>query len=177
MIPTNTSPRRSTFAIAILISLALGLLALWFRGGLGATEYSTSDTQGRTMGFNDVLSAEHYQIIWSKASWAAAAEQMSIWAGALIVVQIGFLIAVLAGQAASRARAFKWLLWLQPLAFFCGLLGLYILPLWLVDLMGPKFGSDRESYVDLPFVEIIGQGAWLWACIFMLWKLRKPVRP
>jgi hypothetical protein len=52
----------------VTVSFVWFLLMAAFRSGLDATAYSTSDSVGRTMGFNGDFSTEHYQIIITNIS-------------------------------------------------------------------------------------------------------------
>lgn len=54
--------RRPLYAAVILSFLTFFSFA-WILGGIDATPNTTTDSKGRTMGFNDVFSAEHYGII------------------------------------------------------------------------------------------------------------------
>lgn len=168
-IPANPNRHQISFTVAILLSVLPLFLAAWFLGGLESTSFDATDSQGRRLGFNDVLSEEHYGMIWAKGTAQLAKSELKGWSMLLLLQQAIFLGAVLAGQA--RSKPFTWLLWLQPAFFFWGLVGLYIMPICLLDWLNPFTGNDREAYVDVPFVEIMGQGAWLWACGYMGWKL------
>src|SRR5688500_5918996 len=67
---------RRSLVIAVLLSFAVLAVSALLRGGVGATGYDVTDSQGRRMGFNDVFSAEHYFIIVKNAGWKHAVEQM-----------------------------------------------------------------------------------------------------
>ncbi|HEX2747965.1 MAG TPA: hypothetical protein VHM91_08205 [Verrucomicrobiales bacterium] len=167
-LPGVPFPLRRPLVLAVLVSFLVLLGSAWIRGGVGSTSYDTVDSQGRKMGFNDVFSAEHYGIILRNASWEAAIHQMEKYDCALAAAHglILFLIFHL------PSRHLKAVLWLQPVLFFWGVIGLYALPLEAADLLY-FHSSDREGFIDIPYISILGQGAWLWACFFMLWKLRK----
>ena len=161
-------PRRP-LVIAAAVSFFLLLAIAWIRGGVASTSYDTRDSQGRTMGFNDTFSAEHYGILLRNGSPGAAAAQMNSHDWALVAAHIVVLILITRAQP----RHLKRLLWIQPVLFFWGVPALYWMPLELSGLLY-FHGNTRESFVDIPYISIMSQGAWLWACIFMLWKLRAP---
>lgn len=168
-------PARRAVVWAVLLSLAVFAGSAWLRGGIGATPYETTDSAGRTMGFNDVFSAEHYGIILRNASLRAAWEQLgedSPWAPlqhALLLLAHGVLLWML---MRCGARAIRWFLAVQPVLFFLGILGLIIFPVSAADLLWFR-QSDRESFIDIPWTGIMSQGMWLWVCGFAWFRLRK----
>ena len=101
----------------------------------------------------------------------AALRELGVHGWILIAAHITVLIFVKGG----RFRGLRIFLWFQPLLFFWGVPALYAMPMEVADLVW-LHTNTRESFVDLPWVSIMSQGAWLWACIFMLWKLRRPRR-
>lgn len=165
---------RGALIVIILLSVLPLFVTAWFLGGLNAIGFSAMDSQGRTMGFNDPLSMEHYGMIWRAGSVERASGCFSWYEWGLLGVQAGVAAAVLCGH--WQSRWFKGLLWVQPVIFFWGLIGLYALPLLIMDWMGLLRvvggpASDREGFTDVPLLEIIGQGAWLWACALMAWRI------
>lgn len=159
--------RRRSFVVAILLSFAVLAASAWLRGGVGATPNDTVDSQGRTMGFNDVFSAEHYGILLKNAGWQHAVQQMS--AHDWLLAAFHPLLLLLLFTAGRRLT--KLFLWAQGAVFFWGWLGLYFAPIALADALF-FHTNDREGFVDIPYISVISQGAWLWACFFILWKLR-----
>jgi hypothetical protein len=119
------------------------------------------------MGFNYVPSAEHYRIILHNANWWEAIAQMETHDWGLAAAQGLVLIVIFI----KPPRLLKFILWLQPAFFYWGVIGLYGTPLAVIDLLC-LHSMDREDFVDMPYISIVSQGAWLWACLFMLWKLR-----
>ena len=174
----HTAPQslRWDFLLIIALSLIPFGLEAWFLGGLNATGYSATDSQGRTMGFNDPLSLEHHAMIWRAGAVDRAIGSLSAYGWALLGMQAAVAAIVLCGH--WRSGWFKVLLWIQPVVFFWGLIGLYALPLQILEWIGAlgllgMSPPDREGYIDIPIVEIIGQGAWLWACALIGWRLRR----
>lgn len=160
---------------AVLLSLAVFAGSAWLRGGIGATPYETTDSAGRTMGFNVVFSAEHYGIILRNASLRAAWEQLGDDAPwyprwhLLLLLAHGVLFWML---RRCGARAIRRFLIVQPVLFFWGVMGLLFVPMCVADLLWFRT-SDRESFVDIPFIAFLSQGMWLWVCAFAWFRLRK----
>jgi len=166
---------REAVVRAVLLSLAVFAGSAWLRGGIGATPYETTDSAGRTMGFNDVFSAEHYGIILRNASLRAAWEQLgddAPWAPLwhlLLLLAHGVLLWML---RRCGARAIRCFLVVQPVFFFLGLLGLIVVPMSLADLLWLR-AADRESYIDIPYIAVMSEGMWLWVCAFAWFRLWK----
>src|SRR5689334_285608 len=61
----NSNAPRFNHRLALLIvpSFLVLISAVILRVGIGATPYTTTDSLGRSMGFNDPLHLEHYGII------------------------------------------------------------------------------------------------------------------
>lgn len=162
---------RRPLVTAVLLSFTILLAAAWIRGGVASTGYDTRDSHGRTMGFNDVFSGEHYGILLRKANWPSALNQLGPHDGLLIAAHVALLILL----ATASVRTIRWFLWPQAAVFFWGWLGFWFLPLALFDLMWAHT-SDREGFIDIPYISILSQGAWFWACGFVLWKVRRQGR-
>jgi hypothetical protein len=161
--------RRRPLLIAVLVSLAVLFAAAWLRGGIGATPYETVDSHGQKMGFNYVPSAEHYGIILKNAGLSQAIEQMEPHDWLLAAMHVVFVLLLLLKTGPHLLKPF---LWAQGAIFYWGWAGLLGTPLWMADVLF-LHTSDREGFVDIPYISVVGQGAWMWACFFMLWKLRK----
>ena len=141
-------------------------------GGIDATPDTTTDSQGRTMGFNDVFSAEHYAIILRNGDLYHALRHLfkdDLWIQhwSLIVAHIVLLVLL----AEAEARTIRRFLYVQPVLFFWGWFGFWVLPLGVYDLLWGHT-SDGETFSDLPYVAIMSQGAWFLACGFIFFKLR-----
>jgi hypothetical protein len=166
------SPNRRPLFVAVILSFLTFWVFAWIRGGVAATPYTATDSLGRTMGFNDVFSAEHYGIILRNADvrhtlQVLTEDDMRIQHWALIAAHL----AMLALLAKAGARTIRWFLCVQPVFFFWGWFGFWVLPIAVYDLLWGHT-SDREGFVDIPYVAIMSQGAWFLACGFIFWKLR-----
>ena len=71
----------------------------------------------------------------------------------------------------AEPRTVRRFLFVQPIFFFWGWFGFWLLPLGVYDLLWGHT-SDGETFSDLPYVAIMSQGAWFLACGFIFWKLR-----
>ncbi len=152
----------------VLFSLGFLGLAAWFRGGVANTPADTMDSQGRTTGFNDVFSGEHYGIIAGKAGWWAAMEQMHPHDWFLVAAHLVMLALIFKTQ-------WHWirpLCVLQAVLFFWGWIGLYFVPMQLWDFF-VGHTQDREGFVDVPFICLMSQGVWLMVCFYMFGNIRK----
>ncbi|MFN0125270.1 MAG: hypothetical protein ACKV19_01125 [Verrucomicrobiales bacterium] len=163
---TPTFSRRPLVA-AVVLSFIVLLAAAWLRGGVAATSYDTQDSQGRTMGFNDVFSGEHYGILLANANWREMVKQLEPHDWGLVAAHIVLL--ELLGTAS--ARVIRVFIWPQAVLFWWGWFGFWLLPIGIADALW-FHTSDREGFTDIPYISILSQGAWFWACAFILWKLR-----
>lgn len=160
---------RRPLVAAVILSFLVLLAAAWIRGGVSATSWNTQDSQGRTMGFNDVFSGEHYQIILSQANWRDMVKQLEPHDWGLVAAHI--ILLMLLGTAS--ARVIRLFIWPQAALFWWGWFGFWMLPIAIADVLW-LHTSDREGFIDIPYISILGQGAWFWACAFILWRLRQP---
>jgi hypothetical protein len=155
-------PIRHPGLVALVVaSLTFGLVAVAFYTALEATPYETTDSAGRTMGFNDPFSAGHYEIIVSKVSIGRMLTGIGPYELLLIGAQL--TMAVLLWRPA-RPRWIIGFCALQPAVFFWGVFGLLYLPFDLPTLSG----KDREGFIDMPWVELISHGAWLYVCLVIV---------
>lgn len=145
-------------------SLLLGLLARSIEVGIGKIPFTTTDSRGRPMGFNDPLGREHLSIIlkavepadlFRRGGWETA--YFAFWlamhgAGAWIVLRFH----------PARPKPALAFFALQAPLFPTGVIGAVILPGMLQSMSQGKF--DRESIVDIPFFPATGHTVWLVAC-------------
>jgi hypothetical protein len=76
---------RKRFIFLVILSLGFTVWVIGYRGGVGATPYDTVDSMGRTMGFNDHFSHEHYRIIVGNMNLAQIAPlRMGLGCGAAV---------------------------------------------------------------------------------------------
>ena len=72
----------------------------------------------------------------------------------------------------GKRRVLRWFLVVQPVIFYWGWLGFWFLPIGVVDLFWIH-SSDREGFVDNPYIAIMSQGAWFWVCGLVWWRVRR----
>ncbi len=153
----NTNSKTVTLAL-ILMSFALCSFVIVVVAGLWNTPFSTADSAGRTMGFNDQLSPEHYGIIVSNFrvqtlmdldylyTWFLLA--MHGWGAWLIVRQPN-------GNLCGLRRFFV----VQGLLFPVGWIGFFVLPWTLRSVAEGRL--DREGIIDIPFIAITAHPVWI----------------
>jgi hypothetical protein len=168
--PSQHTNRR--LALLILASFGLLAAAIIIRLGLGRTPYDAADSLGRTMGFNDPLYAEHYRIIAAnfRPSDLFAVEHFYEWL--LIAAQLGGACLLLR-KSTTAARLTRWYFAGQWLLFPFGAFFIVFAPLMMFGLLTGQ-RADREGFVDVPFVMVVGQGAWLWIATIIAIAMKGP---
>ena len=146
--------RRSS-TLLILASLAFSTLVVAFWAALDATPYDAHDSLGRSMGFNDVFSREHYGIIWRHFSFGGTLAAVGPYEWALLAAHV--LAAGLVWKVRNEKHIVRFCL-AQVLVFPAGVLGLPFLVLFPPCAL--FFGADREAYIDIPFVVLLTQASW-----------------
>jgi hypothetical protein len=153
-----TADLRWLLALAVIISLAWCLITCVVHAGFNATPAGATDSNGRTMGFNDRLSAEHYMIMIRsfRLNRMFTAEYGYAWL--LIGAHIYALVALLrSGQKGEECK--PCVFWVQNLLFPVGWLGWLVLPPTLHEIVSGT--ASGETIVDIPFVACIGQPVWV----------------
>jgi hypothetical protein len=152
--------------LACLGSLSVVLLCRGIESAIKRVPYDTTDSMGRTMGFNDRFSQEHWGILLRTIDWqdyrfeAQALDSVYFWLSVLMhFAAVGW---ILRGDP-LRLRTPLVFLGAQILAFPLGLLGLVILPAMFAELISGNF--DREGIIDTPFLAVTGHTVWLLTCL------------
>jgi len=152
--------------LACLGSLSVVLLCRGIESAIGRVPYDTKDSMGRTMGFNDPFSREHWGILLRAIDWQDyRLEVQALDSGYFWLVVVMHLVAagwILRGDP-LRLRTPLVFLGAQILAFPGGLLGLVVLPPYVVEIMSGKL--DREGIADVPFLAVTGHTVWLLTCL------------
>lgn len=139
------------------VALSLALVV-----GVEATPWTTTDSQGRAMGFNDPFSLEHYRI----ALGNIRPEKLF---RAEVVYEEAVLVAILVGvwclgSEGRWARAVReWYFFIQLLVFAPGVVGLLFWPGLMLDVI--SFQADREFFVDMPAGLILTVSPWVLLCV------------
>jgi len=167
-LPEPRSKRRLVWLV--LFSFAFCSLVIVMRMGIGATPYEMMDSQGRTMGFNDPLYAEHYRIMMGNFRLEDFFRSEHVYEWVLVAMHV-----VGAGLLLARKVAAKWtkcfFLW-QAVVFPIGFLAMPLMPL-LVG--GGGFGApmDREGFIDIPYIMMVAQPMWVAVSLVIAFKLRR----
>jgi hypothetical protein len=135
------------------VALSLALVV-----GLKATPWNTMDSRGRTMGFNDQFSLEHYEIALRNIRPDKLFRTEFGYEGAvLIAILIGIWCL---GSESRRARAMReWYFHLQLGVFFPGIVGMVLFwPRMMLDLVSLQ--ADREFFDDMPTGLILTHSPW-----------------
>lgn len=159
------------FLPLVLASLLACIVAIVLSVGIAATPYETPDSAGRTMGFNDPLSAEHYTIIVRNFRILDLLRWQHAYDWLLLAAHVMGCALLLAGTRVST-RAVRWYFAVQPLVFPIGLVFGWVTPLILLSLAHSPM--DREGFIDVPFVAFYGQTCWVVVSLILVFALRGP---
>lgn len=157
--------------VLVLASFVLCAIFIILRVGLGATVYGTTDSAGRTMGFNDLLSAEHYGIMVRNFSFAALLRPEAAYEWVLLTMHLVGAGLLLFGNHVSL-RLTRWFFALQALLFPFGVPALLILPLIVMGIVTGDM--DREGFIDIPFIICTAHPVWLLASFSVTILMRGP---
>jgi hypothetical protein len=155
--------------LLVVASLAVFVASAVLCVGIDATPYNTIDSEGRTMGFNDVFSREHYVIAVGnfRPMRLLTTEYTYEWV-LLAAHLVGATLLVACGRACSRAT--RWFFAAQVIVFPLGVPALLLLPILVGECL---LGSmDREGFVDIPFVLVFSQSVWIATSITIMFALR-----
>ncbi len=149
--------------------LLCGIIAV-FVVGVWETPYDTTDSVGRTMGFNDRFSWEHYGIIFSNFNfWRLMTLDYTYTWLLLLAHAVG--LRILLSSDGERLIRLQWFFGVQALFFPIGLYGVFFLPYILRMMVGGAL--DREGVVDVPFIAFSAQGIWLFASFAIFFVIRR----
>lgn len=157
-------------AFAVLGSFIVFVTVVILRLGLGATPFTTTDSVGRPMGFNDRLSAEHYLIMVRNFPPGDLFEQKYAYEWLLAIAHIAGAGLLLAGKSIST-RTIRWFFVVQAIVFPFGILASPLLPLMAFGFLTGS-GADRESFVDVPFILMVTHPVWVLTSLYIAFALR-----
>ena len=128
--------------------------------GVRATPYETADSKGRTMGFNDQFSTEHYRIVLGNIRPGQILRPRYFYEWILLA-----MIAVgawrLRSDEINGTRATRWFFFGQSALFFLGWLQIGFLQ-WPGTVAGLlRCSLTREDFVDVPFTWMMAQPPWV----------------
>jgi hypothetical protein len=157
-------------SILIAASFVFGATMIALRLGLNHTGFEVTDSTGAPMGFNDPLGREHHWILLQnfRVSDLASSKHTYEWIW-LAMHGIGAAL-LLAGQRIP-VRLTRWFFALQCAVFPIGVLGMLLLPFIATDfVMG--WPTDREGFVDIPFITCTAHAAWVLTSLVLVIALR-----
>jgi hypothetical protein len=158
-------------ALIILASFIWCATAVILRIGIGETPYDTVDSSGRPMGFNDPLGWKHYLIMVRHFRFAAFLKPERIYEWVLFAMHAAGALLLFMSKTPLRARVARWFFAVQPLIFPLGVPSILFLPVFVFGIFS---GTDREGFVDLPFILCATQPVWLLASYAIMPRLRGP---
>ena len=153
----GTPNRRWPLVILVIVCLGFCLFVMTFRDAVDATPYETTDSAGRTMGFNDRFSSEHFDILLRNCSLGRTLIGVNVYEVVLIVAQLTMIALLLSCRQAKWIARFALM---QVLIFPWGVPGMLLLPDFIIDLFTRDVG-DREGFVDIPFVPLTAHPMWI----------------
>lgn len=152
--------------LLVLASFIVFVSVVILRIGIGSTPYDTTDSAGRSMGFNDPLYAEHYLIILRNFNPTELLKQEYVYEWVLVAAHIlGAGILLSCGSVCSRLA--RWFFAAQALLFPLGCLALPFLPFLIFTGR-----MDREGFVDIPFIVAITHPVWVVTSLIIAFTLR-----
>ncbi len=140
--------------------LALAILTAALDAAVSATPWTTRDSHGATMEFNDRFSREHYSLAFANLRpWHLLhPKYIYDWVEwAMILVGMWLL----RSKGEPQSRKVLWFFLVQSGLFFPGVLSLLFLqwPEVLMHLYACRL--TREDFVDVPFTWEVAQPAWV----------------
>ena len=159
--------------VLVLASFVVCSLILALEIGLSLTPYETADSRGRTMGFNDPFTLEHYWIMLKHLRPEAMFQKMLGYSWVLLAAHLAGMAILAELRKPGRVRL-RWFFAVQFLIFPLGFVGSFFFPFILWTIV--RGNLDRESVVDLPLVMLIAQFIWLVMSGAAFFALREGLR-
>jgi len=159
--------KRGWMIFAVVLSLVLTLIVVSYRNGLDATPYETRDAVGRTMGFNDSFSHEHYGFIVGRMNL----NTITIYQGGLVATHLVMMGMLIWCRSKKEITGYAWM---QFFLFPWGVLGFLAWPRYVMMCLNES--ADREAFVDMPFVQMLGGAVWWIACALIIWQIKRSSR-
>lgn len=164
----NAKLKTISFALVVL-SFAVCSFGIVAVSGLCNTPYSTTDSAGRAMGFNDRLSQEHYWIMFSNFRIQTLFDS-DYYYGWFLLAMHGWGAWLIVRQGDLNPRRIRRFFALQGLLFPLGWIGFLILPSTIRSIC---YGTlDREGIIDVPFIALTAAPIWIATAMTILFLLR-----
>jgi hypothetical protein len=136
--------------------------------GIVATPYETADSAGRTMGFNDRLSLEHYGIIIRNFKPSLLLRSEYLYDQILFTsYAVGFVL--IFSRRFFGLRSTRWFFAIQALLFPFAWAGLLAFPVIAFSIFTGQM--DRESFIDIPFLWVTAHTVWLVTSMLIVWRM------
>ena len=169
--PVSDAIFNRRLALLVLASFLIFAAAVVVRLGISATPYEATDSVGRTMGFNDPLSAEHFAIMIRNFSPTNFLRIEHAYDWLLFAMQAAGAGLLLAAPRVS-VRATRWFFASQAAIFPLGLMFCWLPPVFAFGIFTSSM--DREGFIDIPFIPAVAQGTWVLTSLILLFALRGP---
>lgn len=164
----NAKLKTISFALVVLsfAVCSFGIVAL---AGICNTPYSTTDSAGRAMGFNDRLSPEHYWIMFSNFRIQTLFDSDYFY-GWFLLAMHGCGAWLIVRQGDLNPRRTRRFFALQGLLFPLGWIGFLMLPTTIRSIY---YGTlDREGIIDVPFIPLTAAPIWIATSMTIVFLLR-----
>ena len=149
----------------VFLSFGLCSLIAAFVTGLWNTPFSTTDSLGRTMGFNDNLSFQHYAIALSNFSFSKFSSIDFLYTWVLLTAHV-IGLGMLATKRDRKEIQTKLYFRIQLFLFPVGWIGMFVLPMLAAETANQSL--DREGVIDIPFIALTAQPFWLICSVLVL---------
>jgi hypothetical protein len=166
--PAKTMARRFSQALIVLSGVVI-IFFVVVRAGIDATPYTTVDSSGRAMGFNDPLSLEHYKIMIGnfRPSLLMRPEYLYEW---ILFLLYAIGVALVFSPKRFGSRETRWFFAAQSVIFPAAWFGLFWLPFFLKDVFTGRM--DREGIIDVPILCVTAHTVWLITSIILFFAMR-----
>lgn len=141
----------------IAASASIWIVCFAFRIGLSGTPYDTMDSAGRTMGFNDRFSAEHYSIALLNFQILRSFELENLYDWALFTMHVA--AAILLHRFSRKPLPLLFFFAFQLALFPLSIVFLLYQPFYTYEII--TLSATRESFIDVPFMLVMTQPPWL----------------
>lgn len=150
---------RRTLLTSLIVASFLAFMGSWvLRVGIELTPYSTTDSAGRTMGFKDRFSSEHYQILLRNFRVRALFQLEYLYEWLLLAMHVAGVALLWSPRHQGRPHT-RWFFAAQAALFPFAGLGVVLLP-WIIHEMA-TLSLDREGFVDIPFIWCTAHPIWV----------------
>jgi hypothetical protein len=159
--------RRFCQLLLVLCGAVILLLVILY-AGIVATPYETADSAGRTMGFNDRLSLEHYGIIIRNFKPSLLFRSDYLY-DQILFASYAIGLVLIFSHRFSGLRSTRWFFAIQGLLFPFAWAGLLAFPIILFSVFTGQM--DREGFIDIPFLWVTAHTVWLTTSLLIAWRM------